>query len=737
MYYTQRNLENILILLPTCNPSWKGFDRRRPKRVIIKAIRESGGLKGSSFPGHSQVGEIMKLSLPVSLILCATLAFPADLPVKQVVLYKHGVGFFQRAGKLAAGESARLDFNAAEMNDVLKSLTIGGGGKVSGLRYDSQDLLGRKLAEFPFQIGEGGMAGMLDQLKGARVELKLGTETVAGTIVSARSIPGTDKQAERDQLNLLLDTGEFRSVDLSAATGLRFTDPKIQQQFKDYLAVLAASRSKEKRSVYIDSSDTGGRDITASYMIPSPVWKSSYRLIFADKSPMLEGWAIVDNTTGEDWTNVNLSLVSGRPISFVSQLYAPKYINRPGAELADDPAAQAVVHSGGFQQGQQGALAGVGGGVGPGQPQERSNRLGDARVKAMMPAAPAPMMLRTEAIAEAEMVSVDASNIQAAAEGRELGDLFEYRIAQPVTIRKNESAMLPFLQQTVTGRKLLIYSNHGSQHPTNAAELTNSSGKTLDGGPITVYDAGAYAGEALMETVKAGDKRLISYAVDLGTRITEAFGNKNAIVREIHASRGIVTTKYAAEETRTYTLKNVDQKAKTLIIEHPLRQDYTLLNQKPAEKTATAYRFEVPLAAGASQDFVVNEERVYSQSTQVVNIAPDILVTYLQNRSLTPAARQQLQRVADQQRLIAENNRSLQDTTTQMTSLNSDENRVRQNIQSLNNVAGQQQQVQTYARQLDTMEQQLAALRDKQAELQKKRSTLQSDLDKLVEALTF
>jgi len=128
----------------------------------------------------------MKLRFTVSLILCAATALPADLPVKQVVLYKHGVGFFERSGKLNSGESARLDFNAAEMNDVLKSLTIGGGGKVTGLRYDSMDPLGRKLAEFPFQIGGGGMPGMLDQLKGARVELKLGTETVTGTIVSTR-----------------------------------------------------------------------------------------------------------------------------------------------------------------------------------------------------------------------------------------------------------------------------------------------------------------------------------------------------------------------------------------------------------------------------------------------------------------------------------------------------------------------------------------------------------------------
>ncbi len=96
-----------------------------------------------------------------------------------------------------------------------------------------------------------------------------------------------------------------------------------------------------------------------------------------------------------------------------------------------------------------------------------------------------------------------------------------------------------------------------------------------------------------------------------------------------------------------------------------------------------------------------------------------------------------MQRVADQKRLIAENDRALQDADAQMRGLNADEDRVRRNIQSLNNVSGQQQQVQTYARQLDSQEQQLAALRDKQAELQKKKSTLQAELDRLVEALTF
>ncbi len=657
----------------------------------------------------------------LSMFLSAAMALPAELPLKQVVLYKHGVGFFERSGKLAAGESGRLDFDASEMNDVLKSLTVEerGGGKISGLRYDSMDPLGHKLAGFPFKIGDSqALSSMLDQLKGARIELTFGNATVAGAILNGRVIAAGDKQPEHEQLTLLLDSGEFRNVDLSAAGGIRFTDVRLQEQFRDYLAALADARSKDKRSVYIDSTDAREREVAASYLIPAPVWKSSYRLIFgAAGQPVLEGWAIVDNTTGEDWSKVQLSLVSGRPISFVSQLYAPRYITRPQADLPDDRAAMPVIHSPAFEN------------------LPVQNRLAKAA-----PAAPPmaqPFLAQESAGAGGALDFVAPSTIVSDAATRELGDLFEYRIAAPVTIRKNESAMLPFLQQPLEARKLLIYSDRGSQHPTNAAELTNTSGKTLDGGPITVYDAGAYGGEALMETLKAGDKRLISYAVDLGTRVTEAFGSKQAVVREIHASRGILTTKLAAEETRTYTARNVDQKSKTLIVEHPLRPGYVLLNQKPAEKTASAYRFEIRLAPAATEEFPVNEERVYEQTYTVSSLTPDALLAYLRNRDLSASARNQLQRIADQKSQIADAQRAGQDVESQIKDLNNDEDRIRRNISSLNNVSGQQQQVQTYARQLDSHEQQLAGLRDRQAELQKRKSALEAELGKLIDALSF
>jgi hypothetical protein len=659
---------------------------------------------------------MVRLNLFLILGIAAGALSGAELPVREVVLYKHGVGYFERSGQVAAGDPARLEFKAEEMNDVLKSLTIEekGGGKVSGLRYDSSEPLAQKLAEFPFQLGaQQPLSAVLDQLKGARVELKTGALTVAGAIVSGRLIPGDDKRQQQEQLTLLDDAGDLRNVDLTAVAGVRFTDPKLQAEFKDYLAALVNSRAKEKRSVYIDSTGSQPREIVASYMIPAPVWKSSYRLIFGTSAqPTLEGWAIVDNTTGEDWSNIQLALVSGRPISFISRLYEPRYVQRVVAELPEDSAARPVVHEGGMDE------------------FTKLEQFAKIQRAPPPPPAAAPMMA---AAPRQEM----QSSVSATAAGRDLGELFEYRIATPVTVRKNESAMLPFLQQKIASRKLLVYSEQGSEHPTNAAELTNATGKTLDGGPITVFDGGAYGGEALMETLKSGDKRLISYAVDLGTRITTRFDSKADIVREIHFRRGVLTARTAAVEIKTYTIRNVDRKSKTLIIEHPARSGYNLLDPKPAEKTASAYRFEVPLGAGATVTFPVNEERVYDNTQSISSLTPDVLAVYSSNKSLTDAARRQLDQMVNLKNQIAaaEAERKSADQGVEIIVRNED--RIRQNIASLNNVSGQQQQVQNYAKELADQESQVAKLRDQSAAAQRKRDQLQSEMNAAIAKVEF
>ncbi|MGA2588792.1 MAG: hypothetical protein ABSH32_02650 [Bryobacteraceae bacterium] len=657
-------------------------------------------------------------------------AIAAELPVRQVVLYKHGVGYFERAGQLAAGESVRLDFKASEMDDVLKSLTIEekGGGKISGLRYDSSEPLAHKLADFPFQLGAAQpLSAVLDQLKGAGIELKFANETVTGAIVAARLVAADEKHPEREQITLLMDGGDLRNFDLGAASGVRLVDPRLQSQFKDYLAALTDARSKEKRSVYIDSTGGKAREIAASYMIPTPVWKSSYRLIFGEAGePTLEGWAIVDNTTGEDWNNVDLSLVSGRPVSFISRLYEPRYVTRPTAELPEDRASAPVVYEGAVETEADTITA-------PAPPPAPAVPAPAAKAMAASGPANGRNLEQFSRLQKAPVVST----ITAAATAGELGELFEYRISAPVTVRRNESAMLPFLQQRVDTRKLLIYSDESSTHPMNAAEIANSTGKTLDGGPITVYDAGAYAGEALMETVKTGDKRLISYAVDLGTRITTMFDTKAEVIREIHARQGILTTRLASVEVKTYTIHNVDQRAKTLIIEHPARSEYNLLDRKPLEKTANAYRFEVKLAPGATEKFPVTEERVYDNSFSITDLTPDVLFTYVRNKNLSDAARKQIEQIADQKQQIAAAAREMERIDRQINDVVRDQERLRQNIMSLNQVSGQQQQVQTYAKQLAGQETQLATLRDRRSELDTKRATLESAVSGAIESMTF
>ena len=302
-------------------------------------------------------------SLAFSLVslLAVPTAPAAELPVRKVVLYKHGIGFFERSGRLAAGEAARLEFRTGDMNDVLKSLTIEerGGGRVSGVRYDSSEPLERKLAEFPFRVGGAQpLAAVLDQLKGARVELRFGADRVEGAIVAARTVAATERHPEKQEIVLLLDSGDVRALDLLAAAAVRFPDPKLQAQFRDYLAALIQSRDRDKRGVTIESSGAGPRDLLASYVIPTPAWKSSYRLVLdSGPEPLLEGWAIVDNTTGEDWSGVTLSLVSGLPVSFVSRLYEPRYVSRPEAELPQDRAQRPILHAGAVEMAESKAAA--------------------------------------------------------------------------------------------------------------------------------------------------------------------------------------------------------------------------------------------------------------------------------------------------------------------------------------------------------------------------------------------
>jgi hypothetical protein len=502
---------------------------------------------------------------------------------------------------------------------------------------------------------------------------------------------------------------------------------------------VSRSRDLEKRTVTIESEGAPSR-VTASYVVPTPIWKSSYRLVFgAGGQPLLEGWAIVDNTTGEDWGNVNLSLVSGLPVSFISKLYEPRYVQRPVIQLAQDRAWRPTVHGGAIEEARvqaaplpppapkaEGAVGGVIGGIVSG---DRAYR---QQVAAGIGGAPAEGEGRWFD-REAMSSTVAATAVQA-----ELGELFEYRIDHPVTIRAGESAMLPFFRAEVKARRLLIYDEgNGSQHPLNAVELTNSAGTTLDGGAITVYEAGAYAGEALVETVKSGDKRLISYAVDLGTRITTAFDSQNKLLSEFHLRRGILTLRNSQLATKTFTIRNVDNKPKTVIIEHPVRPEFQLVDAKPAETTANAYRFEVQVAPNETKKFPLAEEHIYNMDLAVTNMTHDQLFSYVRNRQLNEQGRQRLEQLAEFKRQIADADREIQRLEEQIRSLFEDQNRLRNNISTLRSVPGQDAKVQEYANLLSQQESELVSFRDRQLQLKRQQDDLQRQVNELIETMEF
>jgi hypothetical protein len=298
--------------------------------------------------------------------------------------------------------------------------------------------------------------------------------------------------------------------------------------------------------------------------------------------------------------------------------------------------------------------------------------------------------------------------------------------------------MLPFFRDKEQARRLLIYDeSNGSQHPLNAVEITNSAGTTLDGGAITVYDANAYAGEALVETVKSGDKRMISYAVDLGSRITTAFDSESKLLSEFHFRRGILTFRNSNLETKTFTIRNVDNKAKTVVIEHPVRPEYNLVGMKPAQTTANAYRFEIEVAPNETKKFPVKEEYIYNEDIAVANLTHDHLFSYIRNKELNEEGRLKLQQIAELKRQIADADRDIQRIEEQTRSIFEDQNRLRNNISTLRSVPGQESKVQEYANTLSRQEGELVSQRDRQAQLKQQRDELQRQVNELIETMEF
>jgi hypothetical protein len=610
---------------------------------------------------------------------------PALLPLRKIIIYSSGVAYFEHSGALPGPAQLRLSFKLDTVNDALKSLVLNDPASASPLiSYPSEQNLRETLRSLSVDLsGDPGMAEILSRLRGEEVEVSA-PGPITGRITALDYRTGEGGTAAEPWLSLSTPGG-IRLVNLKEISALRFTDPRINADLGRALDLIAASRNSLYRDLTVSLPGEGSRPVSLSYVIPAPVWKAGYRLDLAAGAAgeaLLQGWAIVDNDGGTDWENVELSLVAGRPVSFIQNLYPPYYGYRPTLPLAIAGAAAAETW-------------------------ESADYRRALDESGAVPSAAFPEMARSRNTAEKQMAeslateaprpaSSLAGGAVDTARAASLGDQFAFTVKKPLSLNRRQSAMLPLAEGKIAAARLLILPGERalgtSIHPYLGAELGNSTGMGLPAGPVTVYDGGAYAGDALIEFFNAGGKRLISWGEDLSVTAS-AVETGGRFVSAVSISGGLMTISRRQVFTRTYTLKNAAGDAKRVLIEHPIVSGAELAEPaRPDETTPSAYRFIRPLPAGGELAFTVREERPIVERITLIQQRSETLLGYASNQEIPANVRAALRRALDLKGEADAAQSALTLARSRRDFLVSEQGRIRQNLEAAGNQSPQGQE---------------------------------------------
>jgi hypothetical protein len=770
----------------------------------------------------------------------------AKLPVRRVVLYKNGVGYFEHLGRVRGSQDVHIDFTSAQLNDVLKSLTVLdlAGGRITGVDYNSEAPLARRLATLRLALGERpSVSEFLGALRGARLEVRSGTgPALTGRLLSVerKTRSATNWTVETDEISLISESGEVHSVDLNPTTSVRIAEKDLQIEVGRYLNLIASSRDQDVRRMTISTAGNGERSLYVSYISEVPIWKTTYRIVLptkAEKKPLLQGWAIVDNTVGEDWNEVELSLVAGAPHSFIQQLSEPFYGRRPVVPLPESvqlsPQTHAATLSGGNGR-LSGAVTDPSGAViaganvklmdenglvvsqtttdSSGNYSFSSLSPGNYRVQTERPGFKTNLMTQLNVVpgenqantrldvgasTETVEVTADTASIntsmamlgttgklssvanrphvgvgsgsgggvgggayfrslppppppsvanleearamgEAAASGQELGDLFEYKLKDKVTLKKNQSALVPIAQTEIEAEKVSLWSGtSGSGRPLRGVWLKNTSPLTFDGGSFSVLENEVFAGEGLTDPIKPGERRLLSYATDLGLLVEAQTNSRPQHVTLAKISKGILTQVSRLEERTLYTVRNQDAAARTLVVEHPARAGWSLAKgaKEPEEKAPGMYRFRLEVPAKATASLPVEETRTLDVTYSISDLNTDQIGVFVKTKTITPEMAQALQKIMDQKAVVAKLEEEMENRQKDIDRIVEDQGRLRENMKALRGSAEEKALLQRYTKQLDEQETQLEALRKTIRDTEAQRDKANEQLEKMIDEL--
>jgi hypothetical protein len=664
----------------------------------------------------------------------------ADVPVKVVVLFSSGVGYFEHIGTVKGDSSTELRFKTQQINDILKSLVLQdmGNGKVSTIIYPSQDPIGKTLASFQVNLSSNpSLADLLNQLRGARVKVNVGPETIGGTILGLEKRP---KAVEKGQIEVwqlnLISAGTIRSIPLEEVTRLDLEDPMLAEELAKALNALAEARGQDKKPVTINFQGEGERLVRVGYVVETPVWKTSYRLLFGaagQAKPQIQGWAIVENQTDNDWNDVDLSLVSGRPISFIQELYQPLYIPRPIVypELFASLRPQTYDAGLGFKREALADAEEKAGGAGGGAPAMRQ-QLGRRNAPAGAPRE----MTGLGAISELADKPMDpTASVASVASAAKIGELFQYTVGN-VSLPRQKSAMLPIITDAVEVEKLSIYNqNVLPKNPLNGARLKNTTKKHLLQGPITVIEAGGYAGDAKVDNVPPGQERLLSYGVDLQMLVNATKNREESAILSGKIVKGVLNVRRRNVFTQEYVAENKDEKDKTLIIEHSFRQGWKLLEpEKPLETTEALYRFKTTIPASKSGSVMVKEELVNYEYVEILPRDVGTLDFYAKTGAISKAVRDALGKAIVLKQQLEQLRREAQQRQAEINQITQEQVRIRENVKVAPDKSAYRNRL---LEKLEEQEKQIDGMLKAKDDLEKAAMQKQKELDDYVQNLSI
>jgi hypothetical protein len=632
-----------------------------------------------------------------------------------MVLYKHGVGYIERKGTIKDQKEIKLSFKKDMMNDILKSLLVSssGEGMVTGVSYETPEDISKILDEKAIRVPEReAMIGIFRQLKGYTIEIETNTDKQKGKVLGTQeyskvilneSKTDISKDEGKDAVVIKDDSGAIKNIPLEKIVSYRIENPEATEDLDFFLDAVTSERKKNVRGVtiFLDGKE---HDLNISYIQQIPSWRVSYRLVHEKGKALMQGWGIIDNNLDEDLKDVTVSLVAGKPISFIYDLYTPPEIYRP---LIKEEYR------------------------GVSTPIELEERAMEAELELERPKSFACdaidshyQIARRES--QKEMI---AGSTSVKTKTVEMGEFFKYDIQAPVTIKRGQSAMVPIIQKEIDCIKEHIYNAEKmARNPLVAMRVKNDTGMVLERGPVVVVDDTTYVGEAIMPYTTPNGENHIAYSVDMGIIITKDSQIKSEF-REIYIRDDFMYLNKFETIITEYDIENKNKEDVELIIEHPKKTPYELVDTaKPMEETENFYRWKSSLKAKSKTKFTSIEGKTITTAEDILKVDLNEVDKYLNPEIMDEKTLRFLMESFEQRIKVKDFDEKINSLDNESNQIYQEQKRIRENLRALSTSGEEEKMRLKYIKSLERKEERLDKIKKEQNELKKKRNSLNAKI---------